>query len=167
MKIRMTENFEIVIIMIYLSVTWIKTCPLPCQCFKRIRLTNCERKNLHKVPLGVPIYTSLLVLSHNNISTIQAHDFKELPNLRHLFIAKSSLSFFDTEVIKKFKKLTVLDLNGNLLTGIDKFPHHVKLNSLELQDNLLTDIGRTTFSLLWNISFLDLANTFQLILSNI
>ena len=157
-KIRMTKNVEIIIVLIYLCVTWIESCPPSCRCFESTRLTHCEKKNLHKVPLGIPEYTTGLLLSHNNISSIQAHDFKELPHLSELLIANSSLVFFDTEVITKFKNLTVLNLNGNLLTDISKFPSHMNLKSLDLHGNQLKHIDGTTFSLLQNMSILRLGN---------
>ena len=158
MKIRMTKNIEIIIVLIYLCVIWIDSCPPQCRCFESTRLTHCEKQNLHKVPLGIPEYTTGLLLSHNNISSIQAHDFNELPHLSELLIANSSLVLFDTDVIKKFKNLTVLNLNGNLLTEISEFPAHMNLKSLDLHGNHLKHIDSTTFSLLHNLSILRLEN---------
>lgn len=157
-KIRITKKIEFIIVLIYLCVTWIESCPPSCRCFKSTRLTHCEKKNLNKVPFGIPEYTTGLILSHNNISSIHAHNFNELPHLSELLIANSSLVFFDTEIITKFKNLTVLNLYGNLLTEISKFPSHMNLKSLDLHGNQLKHIDGTTFSLLQNMSILRLGN---------
>ena len=154
----MRSKFATIIIMLHLCVTWIEQCPQSCRCFRSTRLTHCEGENLQKVSLGIPEYTVRLVLSRNNISSIRTHDFKELFNLRWLTISDSALSFFDTEVIKKFKYLVGLRLERNQLRKISKFPPHMKLKSLELQDNLLTDVGCDTFSSLQNLSILNLGN---------
>ena len=154
----MRSKFVTIILILHLCVTWIELCPLLCRCFMMTRLTLCEEKTLDKVPLGIPEYTVRLVMSGSNISSIRTHDFKELPNLRMFTITDSHLTFFDTEVLKKFKNLVSLNLKGNQLRKISKFPLHMTLKSLELHSNLLTDIDGTTFSLLRNMSILNLGN---------
>ena len=154
----MAENVFIIILILITYLTYIEPCPRSCQCIYSQRLTYWKAKNLYKVRLGIPQYTERLVLSRNNISSIWAHDFKELPNLRDLDIKNSPLAYFDTEILKRFKNLVSLDLSGNLLTKISKFPFHWNLKSLELQSNLLTHIDGSTFSLLQNLSNLDLGN---------
>ena len=140
--IRMRSKFVTIIVILHLCVTLIEQCPLSCRCFIWTRLTLCEGKNLHKVPLGIPAYTVRLVLSGTNISRIRTHDFMELSNLRWLTISDSPLAFFDTEVLKKFKNLVGLSLERNQLRNISNFPPHMKLKSLRLLDNLLTLIAR-------------------------
>ena len=156
--IKIESKLVNIILILHLCVTWIAPCPLSCQCNKMARLTSCNGKTLHKVPLGIPEYTMRLVLFESNISSIRTHDFKELPNLQLLSITYSALVSFDTEVLKKFKNLVSLNLRRNQLREISKFPPHVKLKSLELQDNLLTDVDGATFSSLKNISILYLSN---------
>ena len=132
----MKSKFITIFLILHLCVIWIEPCPPSCRCSKMT--TFCKGINLHKVPLGrgyrdkspwlgIPEHTTRLVLSQNNISSIRAHDFKEVPNLQMLIITDSHLAFFDTDVLKKFKNLVVLNLERNQLRKISKLPPQIKL----------------------------------------
>ena len=146
-----------IFLILNLCMIWIEPCPSSCRC-SVMTTTICKGKKLHKVPIGIPEYTMRLVLSESSISSIRTHDFEESLNLRMLVVADTPLTFFDTEVIKKFKNLVVLNLKRNQLRKISKFPSHLNLKPLELQSNLLTDIDGPTFSSLRNISISNLMN---------
>ena len=165
----MRAKSVVIILIFYLHLRWSENCPPSCHCIDS--LTNCNRKNLRKLLSGIPDNTTVLVMSHNNISSVQRNDFNELPNLRMLIIANSSLTFFDTQVIKKFTNLTVLDLRGNMLTEISRFPRHMKLKSgytfsllqntsyLNLKNNPLSNISVDSFKDLKSLTRLNLKNT--------
>lgn len=52
----------------------------------------------------------------------------------------------------------VLNMNGNLLKDIEPFPPEIKLRTLQLSENFLTKIQKTTFAGLHYLLDIDLSN---------
>lgn len=138
------------------SCTIDNTCPLKCDCSGTV--VDCSSRRLTSVPSNLPPYTTQLNLKDNQISTLSAGTFDELPNLQILDLSDNLLEIVEDDTFSKLEKLVELNLannrlnkiSGRMLSGL-KAVHHISLTS-----NRLTCISNLTFSETVNLRKLDL-----------
>ncbi|XP_075799550.1 toll-like receptor 1 isoform X2 [Microtus pennsylvanicus] len=80
------------------------------------------RANLTHVPKDLPLTTTTLDLSQNNISELQTSDILSLSKLRALVMSYNSLRYLDIGVFKFNTELEYLDLSHNELRVISCHP---------------------------------------------
>ncbi|NXU59939.1 AMGO1 protein, partial [Turnix velox] len=122
------------------------TCPQRCLCASNI--LSCSRASLNTVPTSLPRFTSVLDLSHNNVTRLRA-DWSptRLPHLHALLLSHNSLSFVSTEAFTHVPHLRHLDLSSNRLRTLEEnlFSDLVELEVLLLYDNEISTVDRTAF----------------------
>ncbi|XP_043932811.1 amphoterin-induced protein 1 [Protopterus annectens] len=138
-------------------------CHSTCICASNI--ISCSKKALITVPTGLPHYTVLLDLSHNNLSRLRAdwtqvrlnklltlllsHNgiifvsaeaFSQVPNLQHLDLSSNKLKNLEEGLFSELKKLEVLLLYNNHISQIEKeaFGGLLKLQKLYLSQNQIS-----------------------------
>ena len=103
-------------------------------------------RGLKSVPPSLPVETTELDLSHNNIRKLYANDFENCSNLFSLDISNNKLSKMDQQVFTSLPQLTCLFLFHNNLQYKTTFENNplkplVHLKSLKLQGNNGDDIS--------------------------
>lgn len=92
------------------------------------------KANLTRVPKDLPMKTTTLDISQNNISELQTSDILSLYKLRVLIMSYNKLQFLDVNVFKFNSELEYLDLSHNELRVISCHPT-VNLKHLDLSFN--------------------------------
>ncbi|VDI07698.1 Hypothetical predicted protein [Mytilus galloprovincialis] len=95
--------------------------------------------DFHTVPRHIPINTTILDLSSNNIALLHNETFMLLTKLRTLIIHTSRLRHIDVNAFKGLENLQNLDLSANFL-DVGSLPMSVfnstpNLLNLQLSDN--------------------------------
>ncbi|GAB1289673.1 Toll-like receptor 1 [Apodemus speciosus] len=90
--------------------------------------------NLTRVPKDLPLQTTTLDLSQNNISELQTSDILSLSKLRALIMSYNRLQYLNISVFKFNTELEYLDLSHNELRVISCHPA-VNLKHLDLSFN--------------------------------
>ncbi|CAH2221110.1 amphoterin-induced 1 [Pelobates cultripes] len=153
--------------LLWVAVTRSGASPLNCQsnCVCASDIISCAKKELTIVPSGLPSYTAMLDLSHNNIhrlraewtplplkrlhtlllshnsiTSVSADAFSLTPNLRHLDLSNNKLHSLEENVFSALEQLEVLLLFKNAITNIDRsaFDEVSLLQKLYLSQNRLT-----------------------------
>ncbi|XP_051020751.1 toll-like receptor 1 [Acomys russatus] len=92
------------------------------------------KANLTRVPKDLPMKTTILNISQNNISELQTSDILSLSKLRVLIMSYNRLQYLDISVFKFNLDLEYLDLSHNELRVISCHPA-VNLKHLDLSFN--------------------------------
>lgn len=104
--------------------------------------------NLTTVPSGLPLYTSVLDLSYNEITRLRSEWTPvKLPKLHNLLLSHNGLLFLSSEAFVYVKHLRYLDLSSNKLRLLDEFIFEplVNLEVLLLYNNQISQIDRSAF----------------------
>lgn len=117
-------------------------CPLSCVCAKESQTLTCRDGEDTDVPGDIPTWTSTMVLTGRNISTLQRGAF--ITNRTELEITTLSLSYNGIQAIEPYAflglpRLHVLDLSHNQLESISARAFHglQELRSLYLNYAIL------------------------------
>ncbi|VDI82867.1 Hypothetical predicted protein [Mytilus galloprovincialis] len=110
------------------------TCPSTCSCVDNSSGShvNCNSKYLGRIPT-LPNDTYHLNLHNNNISTIKAFAFMNLPSLRNLNLNNNKLRSLVSYTFINLTNLNALHLYGNNISHIEEHAFG-KLTSLTLLD---------------------------------
>ena len=120
-----------------------------------LEVLSLSQNNLNHLPTnifkGLTQLTNLFI-SENQLTKLDFNIFKGLFNLNFLFLENNTLTELDHDVFKDTVNLNVVDLSVNKLNTIPKMNHLIKLQTLYLTDNTLSNIPNTSFSFLSNDS---------------
>ena len=99
-----------------------------------------------------------LDLSNNRLIEICPGTFKELPNLKKLYLSHNMLQLNPPDIFSGLVNLSLLSLQNNMLTKIDPgaFQELANLTELQLDSNMLKQIQSETFRGLTNLRELSL-----------
>ena len=98
-------------------------CPSECRCQKSIGKkykVYCQDSGLTAVPQPLPIATTYLDISNNNINTLSTSDFSGLINLRLVKIDNNVISRIPSYWLHFAPKLNTTSLRNNRVHTIDK-----------------------------------------------
>ncbi|NWI09670.1 TLR21 protein, partial [Crypturellus soui] len=122
---------------------------------------NCSSRGLSFIPPGLTDKTTGLNLAHNRIELIRARDLQHAVNLRVLLLSANEISSIEEDSFRSLAKLELLDLSNNSLSHLSPawFGHLFSLQHLNIQGNFYRDLGESSlFSNLRNLSSLYLGN---------
>lgn len=93
-------------------------------------------------------WLAVLDLSHNSIKSIPDFSFKDLSNLRDLYLNDNLLSQLNPELFFGLTSLRKLDLSNNKLNFLrrETFSNILNLQHLTLKGNVLRDVPQDTFT---------------------
>ncbi|KAM9723032.1 toll-like receptor 21 [Menidia menidia] len=115
-------------------------------------LPNCKTVNVY--------FKRLVELSYryNRILTVCSYAFYHTPNIKVLKLNINNIAFLDHKALKGLKRLETLRLDNNLLTDLyrDTFEDNINLKILNLRNNRISVIFKCTFINLRNLTTLDL-----------
>ncbi|KAF6133350.1 toll like receptor 1 [Phyllostomus discolor] len=93
-----------------------------------------SKRGLIHVPKDLSLKTTVLNISHNNISELRTSDTLSLPKLKILIISHNRIQYLDISVFKFNEELEYLDLSNNKLKKISCHPA-VNLKHLDFSFN--------------------------------
>ncbi|XP_076006695.1 trophoblast glycoprotein [Genypterus blacodes] len=140
-------------------------CPEKCLC--SIQTVKCLNQGLDAIPHSLPTNTKYLFVTGNNISRIGVESFPtRLELLTDLYLSGNEILSVDAMVFDNLPNLARLDLSNNKLHEFsdEAFPGDNKLQVLNLSRSFHNHSSlETVFSVFWNGSFpqltsLDLSN---------
>ena len=132
-------------------------------------ITNCSHLRLTALPASIRTDTTLLDLSHNQLTSLEDLSRVHLPQLRHLDVSHNSVRELDQQALSGLASLHSVDLSHNQMTVIwDRaFVHLTALTSLKLDHNGLNDsVTAEAFLGLSHLSHLDLSHNLLHVLHN-
>uniref|UniRef100_A0A668AAC0 Toll-like receptor 22 n=1 Tax=Myripristis murdjan TaxID=586833 RepID=A0A668AAC0_9TELE len=138
--------------------------PVTAYTLKRCRISRnkaiCTESHLTNIPQDIPARVIGFDLSKNRISKIKVSDFKDLKNLKTLYLIKNNISVIDKGAFTHLIALQVLNLNTNSLTEVEDnlFDGLSNLTELRLAKNHIQAVAPSAFQSLTNLNFLDLGN---------
>ncbi|CAD5219599.1 unnamed protein product [Bursaphelenchus xylophilus] len=105
-------------------------------------IVNCIKKDLTRIPDGIPENTVRLDLQENQISKIGKKDLAKLTHLKILQLQDNKLATIESGAFDELRNLERLRLNRNLLQTIPEklFEQNPKLHRLDLSENQLAVI---------------------------
>ncbi|XP_025093491.1 protein slit-like isoform X1 [Pomacea canaliculata] len=124
-----------------------RECPRDCVCIGTS--VDCSGRGLDAIPKEVPMYTTELKLSSNQITRLPADGlFERLPNLQILDLSDNKLHEIEDGAFDGAEKLTDLQLSNNELSQLSSrvFQGLANVKSLMLRGNKITCINNATFS---------------------
>ncbi|XP_055954422.1 toll-like receptor Tollo [Patella vulgata] len=127
-------------------------CPKGCQCKKSVMIfqTNeiqCQNRNLSSIPLRLPLGSTEINLSGNDIPMVTRHFLEELDLLNTLYLNGSRVKWLSPGCFDGMPRLQALYLDHNLLTSIPSglFQNLKSLEQLYLHNNLISFIVSDAF----------------------
>ena len=108
-------------------------CPDKCVC--STTTVKCVNQDLHAVPQPLPTNTKTLFITGNNITRISAASFPtRLDQLTDLYFTGNQLESLDAKVFSNLPKLRLLDLSNNQIQSFDAsaFPANNTVQELVL-----------------------------------
>ncbi|XP_053310285.1 amphoterin-induced protein 1 [Spea bombifrons] len=136
--------------LLWVAVTRAGTLPLNCQnnCICASDIISCPKKELVVVPSGIPSYTAMLDLSHNNLVRLRA-EWTPVPlkRLHTLLLSHNYITFVSADAFILTPHLRHLDLSSNKLYKLEEnaFSALKQLEVLILFKNSIADIDRSAF----------------------
>uniref|UniRef100_A0A8C5LQ50 Adhesion molecule with Ig like domain 1 n=1 Tax=Leptobrachium leishanense TaxID=445787 RepID=A0A8C5LQ50_9ANUR len=136
--------------LLWMAVMKSEASPLNCQssCVCASDIISCSKKELTLVPSGLPSYTSMLDLSHNNIVRLRA-EWTPVPlkKLHTFLLSHNSITFVSADAFSLTPNLRHLDLSSNKLHSLEEnaFSALENLEVLLLYKNAITHIDRSAF----------------------
>jgi len=156
---------------------------------------QCGDRNLRSVPITIndkPV--SLLNVSINVLQTLEEDALSSYESVRYLYLHHCKIASINEKAFQRLKNLTIIDLASNRLTSVSPnlFSGNQKLDKLilrynnlgtlqwntpilngpsslsflDLQSCKLSNISSITFSLLPNLTFLDISRNNLVLLNN-
>ncbi|XP_062401594.1 toll-like receptor 22 [Sardina pilchardus] len=121
---------------------------------------SCSHLELTKVPSPIPIHSVALDISNNRILNVTVGDFRNLSNLRQLYIAKNSISKIEDGAFKDLVHLERLRLDTNKLKKVTRgwLQGLFSLSVLRLENNQIGYIEYSAFVSLLNLTSVHLEN---------
>ncbi|TMS36256.1 hypothetical protein L596_003465 [Steinernema carpocapsae] len=134
-------------------------CPSQCHC--HLTSVNCSSRSLSEIPSDIPIFTTELFISHNNISVVRAgSSLARLKNLESLDLGHNRIISIEDEAFKSLSNLKNLNLSSNLIRHFShaQFGSSVpSIETLDLDHNNIQCVTAETFSYFVNLKSLSLA----------
>lgn len=126
-------------------------CPTECSCFGWVgeMVVDCARRGLNSVPYTeFPADATEIHLQYNNIDTLDAATFNNVPNLKHLYLQSNRITNIPDGLFDKLPELETLRINDNQISDIGsaKFAHLQKLILLYVHNNRLEAVNSDAFS---------------------
>ncbi|XP_068438011.1 toll-like receptor 13 isoform X1 [Clinocottus analis] len=120
----------------------------------------CTKRKLNAVPQDIPSTVKGFDLSDNNISEIQAFNFKNFSVLTQLDLKHNKISKIGPGAFANLISLKKLNLNRNKLgkLGDDLFQGLINLTELNINRNGIKSVASTSFKSLTSLTFLDFSN---------
>ncbi|VDI82868.1 Hypothetical predicted protein [Mytilus galloprovincialis] len=135
------------------------TCPSTCSCVDNSSGShvNCNSKYLGRIPT-LPNDTYHLNLHNNNISTIKAFAFMNLPSLRNLNLNNNKLRSLVSYTFINLTNLNALYLQSNKIQLLERntFINMTKVFYIYLQGNNISDIEEHALGNLTSLTLLRL-----------
>ncbi|KAG7455758.1 hypothetical protein MATL_G00244360 [Megalops atlanticus] len=134
------------------------SCPAVCSCSNQLSKVVCTRRDLIRVPPGIPSNTRYLNLMENSIELIQADSFRHLHHLEVLQLGRNSIRQIEVGAFNGLTSLNTLELFDNRLTVIPSgaFEYLSKLRELWLRNNPIESIPSYAFNRVPSLMRLDL-----------
>ncbi len=134
-------------------------CP-PSPCTQTGTSFDCSSQNLNSVPDHIDPVTTQINLRHNNIDSIIQADFEGLSSTKKLDINWNNINSLGAEVFSEMPDLRVLMLRGNSIAYVD--PNALqgvqKLRKLDLTSNEIVDLAADFFAPVPDLKFLILGD---------
>ncbi|CAH1774896.1 unnamed protein product [Owenia fusiformis] len=110
------SNLILTIFAICIGLSSQQGCPWPCSC---VDLTvNCRSRGLTSIPTNIPIDTTALDLSGNNIERITERSFNSLKNLTILLLNGSNIKYLDAYAFDGLENIFSLNLRDNQIKAV-------------------------------------------------
>jgi len=123
-------------------VASVASCPSTCSCSEE--KSNCTAGGLTSWPTTLPLTTTTLILSGNQISQVSAQDLQLYENLHTLLLDGNSLRSVDAA--KTHPNLEKMDVSGNRLSELNFLSSLPNLRQLEASSNLVSVIDNATLA---------------------
>ncbi|KAK6169513.1 hypothetical protein SNE40_020554 [Patella caerulea] len=140
-------------------------CPAGCQCLisddkTNIHKVHCENQNMTSVPVAIPYAVTDLMLDGNNFTTLPPDVFKDLENVKRLYLNNSNIHALQNASFIGLNNVEELYLNNNNITVIPSlsFPELGKLQTLYLNNNDIHRIEDESLGHLESLRILALDN---------
>ena len=102
---------------------------------------DCSQLNIQgKIDLrNLPSSLHTIYMNLNQITSIAANLFHQLPNLRKLYLSNNQIETLSLTQFRHNHNLEILNIGNNLLRTLheDLFKHNIQLTNLDLNHNLL------------------------------
>lgn len=116
-------------------------CPTSCTCYNNNTQVQCVSKRLSEVPL-LPINAVSVNLNNNEIKSIHAFDFSQLPNLQVLTMNQNLIQSISPKAFPA--QLQNISLSTNNLGDVSGVVWPSQMGSLDLSRNQLSSFNLTT-----------------------
>uniref|UniRef100_A0A8D0C1W1 Uncharacterized protein n=1 Tax=Salvator merianae TaxID=96440 RepID=A0A8D0C1W1_SALMN len=127
------------------------------QCLTSLTILEMPRNKLQTIPLKLPTTLQKFDSSYNLIESIKVHEFKDLWNLKHLFLDHNIVSKFEDGALQNCTLLSNLALEQNVLSSIPlRLPP--ALARLDLKGNSIQHIKEQELLDLRHLHVLNLRN---------
>ncbi|VDO41695.1 unnamed protein product [Onchocerca flexuosa] len=119
--------------------------------FKQLMALHLHNNNINSLGalsfMNLPLI-NLLNLASNQISTIHKQTFLNVPNLRYLYLTRNRITDILPHQFSSFEQLEMLDLTGNYLIELreNSFSNLKNLRQLYLGENHITSIKPNSFA---------------------
>ena len=130
------EFFEFIIIIFstFISDQYPATCYRECRCYvnpqERALVADCAHAGLIQIPKSLPRDTDWLILSGNNITSVQVVDLQFVLNLSRLVLNNNKTKYISEDFVQYLKTqsdLVDLDISNNELKSIPRNFESVKI----------------------------------------
>lgn len=164
-------------------------CPDQCECVSQT--VSCQNQNLNAIPHSLPIDTKILIvtgndisglsvdsfptrlelltdlyLSGNEIESVDAKTFENLPNLERLDLSNNHIQNFNESAFSSDNKLQVLNLSSSILNHTFVDDSLSFLQSANLHHLTVLDLSNNDLVILPDDIFSSLAHLINLSLQN-
>ncbi|CAI2350827.1 unnamed protein product [Caenorhabditis sp. 36 PRJEB53466] len=126
-----------------------------CHCVGDV--VDCSSLDLPDVPSSIPNNTRVLLLSDNEIESIDKTRLRGFYFLQTLDLSNNIIRHIDTDFFANLPNLRVLNLRKNRLSRIPHGNHLDHLEKLDLRSNLVSTVTPDEFSRLAGIRSVDLS----------
>lgn len=132
-RLRAASLMPVLLLLLGVSVLSGHACPDRCGCYAQT--VKCQNLDLNAIPHSLPNDTKFLFVTGNNISLLGADSFPDrLEQLTDLYLSGNELESVDAKVFDNLPNLVRLDLSNNNIQHFSKraFPHNNVLKVLNL-----------------------------------
>lgn len=128
-----------------------------CICDNKTGFVNCSRNGLTGVPAGIPLNTTDLDLSMNNLHKISSSAFKKFVNLTSIDLSSNMIGINGMEAkTLDLPKLVTVDLSYNNMTSFPRSVLPKSLTKLYFMQNYMPEIDASAFVDTPSLEYLDL-----------